>query len=89
MLLDDASVLEHDDAVGHGCVTVGDNIREAVTRAIYLQVNARLQMMALQLGDPEYLSDGEIELSSKHTEWPVPVERTWEYWVSRADTSGL
>ena len=86
-----AAVAGHKAALmrGHGCVTVGRNIREAVMRAIYLQVNARLQMMALQLGDPKYLSDGEVELASKHTEWPVPVGRTWEYWVSRADTTGI
>jgi len=86
-----AAVAGHNVALmrGHGCVAVGRNVKEAVTRAIYLQVNARLQLMALQLGDPKYLSDGEVALSSRHTEWPAPVERTWEYWTCRADTTGI
>lgn len=86
-----AAVAGHNTALmrGHGCVAVGRNVKEAVTRAIYLQVNARLLLMALQLGDPKYLSDGEVALSSKHTEWPTPVERTWEYWTNRADTRGI
>src|SRR5205807_2104206 len=43
---------------GHGMTVVGDSVPEAVFRAIYTEMNARLQLQAGQLEGPvEFLSD--------------------------------
>ena len=36
---------------GHGCVVVGEGLRDTVMKAIYLQVNAALILAARPLGD--------------------------------------
>ena len=41
---------------GHGSTVVGTSIEQAVYRAIYAEVNARLQLQATQLGDVTYLN---------------------------------
>jgi len=69
---------------GHGCVVVGASIRQAVFTAIYLQVNARLQMDALRLGEPRYLSPGEVEHATRRQFSPLALDRAWEYWRLRA-----
>jgi HCOMODA/2-hydroxy-3-carboxy-muconic semialdehyde decarboxylase len=74
---------------GHGCVVAAATLKQAVTTAIYLQVNAALLLDALKLGEVSYLSPGEIEATAAMTNLPVAVERTWEYWAARADTEGV
>ncbi len=69
---------------GHGAVVVGATIRQAVMTAVYLQVNAKLQLQTLQLGDPIYLSDAEVENCFKRQMSPLGLDRAWEYWVARA-----
>jgi ribulose-5-phosphate 4-epimerase/fuculose-1-phosphate aldolase len=74
---------------GHGCVVAARGIREAVMIAVYLQVNAKLQMDAMKLGEPRYLTQGEVELTGAKHLMALGLERTWEYWRQRADTSDL
>jgi HCOMODA/2-hydroxy-3-carboxy-muconic semialdehyde decarboxylase len=69
---------------GHGCVVVGSDIRVAVVSAIYMQVNARLQMNAMQLGEVRYLSDEEVRLANAFSADPLVVTRLWECWERRA-----
>ena len=47
---------------GHGTVVVGKNIEEAVLATIYLEEAAKLNLLAKEMGKPEYLS---MELSEK------------------------
>jgi ribulose-5-phosphate 4-epimerase/fuculose-1-phosphate aldolase len=72
---------------GHGCVIAGATIREAVMIAIYLQINAALQMEAMRLGEPRYLTPGEVALTGKLA--PLGVDRAWEYWRRRAGADDL
>jgi HCOMODA/2-hydroxy-3-carboxy-muconic semialdehyde decarboxylase len=74
---------------GHGCVVVGANIREAVMSSIYLEVNARLQMDCVRLGDPQYMTPGEIEGAQGRFFGELAVNRAWEYWVRRVNISGV
>lgn len=74
---------------GHGCVVVGAGLRETVMKAIYLQVNASLQLAAMPLGEIAYLSDGEIETAWPDISSPNPLKRAWDYWAARADLSGI
>ena len=69
---------------GHGAVVAGENLREAVVTAIYLQVNARILLQARELGEPRELSEEEIELSGSTQFSPLAMERVWEYLCLRA-----
>jgi len=69
---------------GHGAVVVGASIERAVLTAIYLQVNAKVLLQALQLGTPEALSAEEIARSSETQFSPLALDRSWEYFCQRA-----
>jgi len=68
---------------GHGMTVIGDGVPEAVFRAIYTEMNARLQIQASQLEGPiEFLSDEEgrrATVSNRGT-----IERPWELWKTEA-----
>ncbi len=68
---------------GHGCVVVGQSVREVVFSSVYLEVNAGLQLKASTLGDITFLSDGEVEAILKRR-GPYTFERAWERWCGRA-----
>ena len=73
---------------GHGNVVVAAEIKAAVYRAVYCEVNARLQLQALQLDPrPRYLSEEEA-LASDATNMKV-VGRPWRYWAERAGCAKL
>ena len=68
---------------GHGMTVVGDGVPEAVFRAIYTEMNARLQIQAAQLEGPiEFLSDEEARRSSASNRGTL--ERPWELWKKTA-----
>jgi HCOMODA/2-hydroxy-3-carboxy-muconic semialdehyde decarboxylase len=69
---------------GHGCVVAGSSLKEAVMASVYLQVNARLLLESLKLGDVTYLSPGEIAAMSAGQVQPRTMARAWEYWAVRA-----
>src|SRR5215208_3458123 len=68
----------------HGCVVTGKNVREAVMTAVYLQVNAKLLLKALQLGTPDYLTPLEVEKRMARLDGQRGLDRAWEYWCVRA-----
>src|SRR5207245_7663839 len=62
---------------GHGMTVVGDSVPEAVFRAIYTEMNARLQLQAGQLEGPiEFLSDEEGRRATAANRGTL--ERPWE-----------
>jgi HCOMODA/2-hydroxy-3-carboxy-muconic semialdehyde decarboxylase len=71
---------------GHGDVVVGTDLRLAVARAVYTEVNARIQMQAVMLaagGRIEYLAAEECTLreanTAKHTRGSgMGQDRVWE-----------
>jgi ribulose-5-phosphate 4-epimerase/fuculose-1-phosphate aldolase len=64
---------------GHGMTVIGDSVPEAVFRAIYTEMNARLQLQASQLEAPiEFLSEEEGRRSSAANRGTL--ERPWELW---------
>ena len=72
---------------GHGCTVTGKSVREAVYTAVYLEVNANLQLQASRFPPVKYLTDGEIELICRRLADAKPGEgydRAWNYWCSRA-----
>lgn len=68
---------------GHGSVVVGRTLREAVYRAVYTEVNARIQTQAITLGtDVEYLSPAESEAATGAN--ATQVGRCWDLWTEQA-----
>ena len=68
---------------GHGMTVVGDSVQEAVFRAIYTEMNARLQLQATALEGPiAFLSDEEGRRSTAANRGTL--ERPWELWKTRA-----
>jgi ribulose-5-phosphate 4-epimerase/fuculose-1-phosphate aldolase len=66
---------------GHGYVAVGSSVPQVVFRAIYTQVNARLQSQAAQLGTIKFLSPEESAKASVSVDGVV--SRPWELWKAR------
>ncbi len=69
---------------GHGSTTVGVSLKQAVFRAIYTEMNARLQLEAMKLGKVNYLTPEESATAAEFIESEFSVEKPWEYWVQRA-----
>jgi HCOMODA/2-hydroxy-3-carboxy-muconic semialdehyde decarboxylase len=65
---------------GHGMSVVGATVKEAVLRAIYTQLNARIETTSLGLGTPNFLNGFEV----KRTD---PVDRPWEMWAAATEKS--
>jgi len=63
---------------GHGSTAAAGNLRQAVFRAVYTEVNARLQMEAMRLGRVTYLNDEEAANATATNS--RQVDRAWELW---------
>lgn len=68
----------------HGCVVAGRSLKEAVMIAVYLQINAKMQTDAMQMGDPDFLTAKEAELCAGRQFSPLSLDRAWDYWCVRA-----
>jgi len=69
---------------GHGATILGTTIRQAVFISIYLELNAKLQMQAMAMGEIKFLSAGEVDKIIART-GPYSINRAWENWCRRAD----
>ena len=63
---------------GHGCTVVAESLRVAVYRAVYTELNAKLLLQALPLGEVNYLTPGEAEDARLTNE--AQAERPWNLW---------
>jgi HCOMODA/2-hydroxy-3-carboxy-muconic semialdehyde decarboxylase len=64
---------------GHGAVVVADSLHVVVAKAYYLNVNARMQLQAMQLH-----GDGVVGLSPEEAKKAAQTyERSWDAWKSR------
>lgn len=69
---------------GHGSVAVGPTLKHVVYRAVYTEVDARIEAEALSMGGkPEFLSAREAAAATTTTD--KLVERPWELWKRHAD----
>ncbi len=64
---------------GHGATVVGTSLQQVVYRAIYMEMNARLQGDALRLGPVQYLTETEARLAAETNDGQV--QRPWELWA--------
>jgi ribulose-5-phosphate 4-epimerase/fuculose-1-phosphate aldolase len=63
---------------GHGSVTVGNSIKQAVFRGVYTESNARLQSEAMRFGEISFLTEGEAQATSEMND--QHLDRPWEMW---------
>src|SRR4029077_18120302 len=69
---------------GHGATVVGRDIRHAVYISVYLEVNARLQKQAMDMGEVQFLTAGEVDkVASRRGSYGI--NRAWENWCRRAN----
>lgn len=68
---------------GHGAVVVGKSIREVCMLAVYLEESARLQVEAMKLGKPKFVSQTEAERIAIRTFKPASTERAWDHYVHK------
>jgi HCOMODA/2-hydroxy-3-carboxy-muconic semialdehyde decarboxylase len=66
----------------HGVTIVGQNVRQTVYRSISAELNARLQVTAMGLGEPTYLTPTEAVAAAATTE--SQVDRPWALWRAAA-----
>ena len=66
---------------GHGSTVVGTSLEQVVNRAIYAEVNAKLQLAANSLGEISFLNEEEAKLASDMNDGQIP--RSWNLWVTR------
>ncbi len=66
---------------GHGATVVGSALRQAVFRAVYTEANARVQLDALRLGEPNYLTTEEGLAAAATNDGQI--DRDWALWHKR------
>ncbi|MET1027028.1 MAG: class II aldolase/adducin family protein, partial [Dongiaceae bacterium] len=66
---------------GHGSTVVGPSLKQAVYRAIYTEVNARLLAEALRLGPVELLTPEEAQAALLIE---TQIDRPWQFWKAAA-----
>lgn len=71
---------------GHGSVAVAGTLKQVVYRAIYAEINARLQAEAMRLGSVTYLNDAEAAGATRAND--QVIDRPWELWKSKAKVRG-
>ena len=74
---------------GHGCTVASDTLKKVVITAVYVQVNAKLQLEAMGLGPITYLTPGEVKKTGALLDMPMVEIRVWDYLASKANLSGL
>lgn len=64
---------------GHGATVVGTTLRQAVFRAVYLEVGARVQLQAAALGAATFLTPAEAAAAAAANDGQV--DRAWDLWA--------
>jgi HCOMODA/2-hydroxy-3-carboxy-muconic semialdehyde decarboxylase len=72
----------------HGATVVGGDLRELVSRSVFMCQNAIYQLQAHLLGKVVPLTLGETRLAGSLNALPNVVGRTWEYWSQRLAEAG-
>jgi ribulose-5-phosphate 4-epimerase/fuculose-1-phosphate aldolase len=70
---------------GHGDAVIGDSVKQAVFRAIYTEVNAKLEQDALRLGEGKVSFLNEQEAAASATTNAALVGRAWDLWKMKAE----
>ena len=66
---------------GHGSTVVGGSVRLAVFRAVYTEVNAKVESESLRLGEITFLNEQEAAKATVTN--AAQVDRPWELWRTK------
>jgi HCOMODA/2-hydroxy-3-carboxy-muconic semialdehyde decarboxylase len=69
---------------GHGDVVVGASVHQVVFRAVYTEVNARLESDALRLGNGQVIFLNSKEAAASGATNAALVDRAWDLWKAKA-----
>lgn len=69
---------------GHGDVVIGDSLKQAVFRAVYTEIDARLAAQALMLGQGKAIFLNEQEAANSARTNNTQIDRAWDVWARRA-----
>jgi ribulose-5-phosphate 4-epimerase/fuculose-1-phosphate aldolase len=69
---------------GHGNVVVGASVREVVFRAVYTEINARLQSETLRIGQGQVVFLNDAEAMASMTTNQGQTNRPWDLWKAKA-----
>ena len=72
---------------GHGSTVVAGTLRQAVFRAVYTEIGAKLQMEAMRLGPVTYLTEEETIGTTKTIS--TQYDRSWFLWLKAARNSPM
>ncbi len=67
---------------GHGVTVVGTSLRQAVFRAVYTEINARIQLQAMAIGPVNYLTEAEGRAAAATNDGQIG--RAWDLWREQA-----
>lgn len=73
----------------HGAAVATSSIKDVVFTSVYLKETAEILLQSLPLGEPSYLSDGEIDMTAKMLRSPLAQTRAWQYYLKRSGYEGL
>jgi ribulose-5-phosphate 4-epimerase/fuculose-1-phosphate aldolase len=72
---------------GHGSTVVGSTMRQAVFRAVYTEVGARLQTEAMRLGPVTYLTEEEAIATTNTNN--TQIDRAWFLWLKAVRSQSM
>jgi ribulose-5-phosphate 4-epimerase/fuculose-1-phosphate aldolase len=72
---------------GHGSTVVAGTLRQAVFRAVYTEIGARLQMESMRLGPVTFLTEEETVGTTKTIS--TQYDRSWFLWLKAARNSPM
>lgn len=70
---------------GHGATVVGASLRQAVFHAVYLEINARVQLQAAALGPAIFLNVAEAASAAATNDGQI--DRAWDLWAREVQGS--
>ena len=68
----------------NGATVVGSSVKEVVFRAVYATINAQLQVVAMQMREPKFLSVEEATLADELHHYHSVLDRAWDYWEKKS-----
>lgn len=75
---------------GHGAVVVGESVEACFTACIWLEENAKKQLLARQLGNTVRMFSAAMTARVKKDLWrPETIRKTWDYYVDKGRASGV
>jgi ribulose-5-phosphate 4-epimerase/fuculose-1-phosphate aldolase len=68
---------------GHGLTVVGESLRQAVFRAVYTELNARVQAEAMRLDEVIFLTEREAAAAALANDGQIA--RAWDFWKQQTE----